>query len=157
MTKIDILPQDAMFIFDRLQSVGLRPTRQRIHLAAYLFLGANKHIIAEKLHDEMDASGNDMSRATIYNCLHKFVAADMLREIHTGDGAVIYDTNLEEHHHFKDAETGELTDFDLSSVELSKLPDIPEGYEVDGIDLTIRLKKSAAYPPESSPQSKASE
>ena len=56
---------------------------------------------------------------------------------------LVYDTNLHNHHHFLNVETGELTDIEQDTVQIGHLPDLPEGYEMDAVGLTIRIRKSS--------------
>ena len=58
----------------------LRPTRQRIALAELLFAGPHRHISAEELHQEAADANVNVSLATIYNTLHQFRQAGLLRE-----------------------------------------------------------------------------
>ncbi len=125
----------------RLRRAGLRPTRQRLAVARLLLDGRDRHISAEQLRDELRAKGETMALATVYNCLHQFESAGLLRPVHAAGEAVLYDTNLREHHHFLDVETGELTDIDPAMVSLPSLPDAPEGFETESIELTVRLRR----------------
>ncbi|MGC6474886.1 MAG: Fur family transcriptional regulator [Candidatus Puniceispirillaceae bacterium] len=126
---------------ERLRSAGLRPTRQRIAIANLLLAGPPRHISAEQLRDELLSAGQPMALATIYNCLHQFAEAGLLRPVHHVGDAVLYDTNLSDHFHFIDVETGELMDIDSSNFTLPDLPDLPEGYEAESIELSVRLRR----------------
>ncbi|MCK5550883.1 MAG: transcriptional repressor [Hyphomicrobiaceae bacterium] len=64
-----------------LRQVGLRPTRQRLTLGALLFEGEDRHVTAELLHAEAAAIGHHVSLATVYNTLHQFKRAGLLREL----------------------------------------------------------------------------
>ena len=85
---------------DRLTAAGLRPTRQRLGLARLLFEGGNRHITAEQLHREATDGGVKVSLATVYNTLHQFTNAGLLREIMVDSNRCYFDTNVSEHHHF---------------------------------------------------------
>ena len=63
----------------RVRDVGLRPTRQRLALAGLLFAKGDRHLSAEQLHDEAVAAGVPVSLATVYNALHHFTTAGLLR------------------------------------------------------------------------------
>ena len=126
---------------ERLRSAGLRPTRQRIAIANLLLAGPPRHISAEQLRDELLSAGQPMALATIYNCLHQFAEAGLLRPVHHVGDAVLYDTNLSDHFHFIDVETGELMDIDSSNFTLPDLPDLPEGFEAESIELSVRLRR----------------
>ena len=50
-------------LIDRLKTVKLRPTRQRLALAKLLFSGCNRHVTAEQLHNEALSAGVSVSLA----------------------------------------------------------------------------------------------
>jgi Fur family iron response transcriptional regulator len=126
---------------ERLRSVGLRPTRQRLALARLLFDNGNRHVTAEQLHAETGAAKIRVSMATIYNTLHQFVATGLLREVGVESGRSYFDTNTAEHHHFYAVDTGELSDIPDDHIALPALPPVPEGAEIDRVDVVIRIRK----------------
>ena len=85
---------------DKLRAVGLRPTRQRLALAMLLFGKEDRHITAEELHKEAAEAGATVSLATIYNTLHQFTGAGLLRELSIDGTRTYFDTNTSNHHHF---------------------------------------------------------
>lgn len=125
---------------DRLRSVGLRPTRQRLALARLLFDNGDRHISAEVLQQEAEQANIRVSLATIYNSLHQFTEVGLLREIVVDSGRSYFDTNTSEHHHFFYEDRGELCDIPAHMVELSKLPQAPQGFSVSRVDVIVRLK-----------------
>ena len=128
---------------EKLRAVSLRPTRQRIAIAERLLDGRARHVSAEQLRDELVDYGQPMALATIYNCLHQFEEAGLVRPVHHAGDAVLYDTNLGDHHHFVDVETGELIDIDPGEITLPELPDLPDGFEAETIELTVRLRRKS--------------
>ncbi len=126
---------------DRLKTVGLRPTRQRIALAGLLFCDTGRHITAEQLHSEARAQEFPVSLATIYNTLHQFTEAGLLREVVIEPGRSVFDTNTEDHHHFYSEETGELQDIPENSISLSNAPAPPDGTSITRVDVIIRLRR----------------
>src|ERR1700677_257348 len=104
---------------DRLRSVGLRPTRQRWALAGLLFDGCDRHVTAEQLHGEAQAAAIKVSLATIYNTLHQFTEAGLLREVVVEPGRSYFDTNTTDHHHFYCDSDGHLADIPGHSVSLA--------------------------------------
>lgn len=127
---------------EKLLAAGLRPTRQREGLATLLFAQGNRHVNAEKLHQEATARHLSVSLATIYNTLHQFTQAGLLREVIVDSGSSYFDTNTTPHHHFFYEETHQLEDIDLQNLAISHLPQIPNGTEVNSIDVIVRLKKA---------------
>ena len=126
---------------EKLRNAGLRPTKQRMIVADILLNGFNRHFTAENLQDEINSSGNSMSIATVYNCLKKFKNCGLIKQVETSKDTAIFDTNTDYHHHFLNEETGELIDIENEEISLNKLPEIPQGYLNNGIEVIIKLKR----------------
>jgi Fur family iron response transcriptional regulator len=122
-----------------LRQAGLRPTRQRIALATLLFSGQDRHISAETLHSEATATGEHISLATVYNTLHHFTGAGLLRELALEGSKAYFDTNTSNHNHFFIQEKGEVLDIPSNSIRVDGLPEPPEGMKVSHIDVVVRL------------------
>lgn len=122
---------------------GLRPTRQRIALAALLIGdGKNRHVTAESLFDACRDSGEKVSLATVYNTLRAFCDAGLMQEI-TVDGTKSYfDTRMDDHPHFYWEDSNQLTDAPAHQLEITRLPDAPEGAEITAVDVVIRLRRT---------------
>jgi len=125
----------------RLRAVGLRPTRQRIALARLLFEGRDRHVTAEQLRAEAEGAAIRVSLATVYNTLHQFTAAGLLREVVVEPGRSYFDTNVEDHHHFFCETTGMLQDIPGASVAVGALPSPPPGTEISRVDVIIRVRR----------------
>ncbi len=125
---------------ERLREVGLRPTRQRLALARLLYDGADRHVTAEMLHSEALAAGIKISLATIYNTLHQFTRAGILRQVVVDAGRTYFDTNTGEHHHFFVEASGTLEDIPGDRVNITDLPKPPEGTEIARVDVIVRLR-----------------
>ena len=117
----------------RLRVAGLRPTRQRVALANTIFRNGDRHLTAENLHEEVTASGFNVSLATVYNTLHQFTSAGLLRMIAVEGSKSYFDTNTSDHHHFYIEEDGEVVDVPVSNLKVENLPEPPEDSEEDGI------------------------
>ena len=129
-------------IRQKLQHAGLRPTRQRVALAELLFAKGDRHLAAEDLHGEALASGVGVSLATVYNTLHQFTDAGMLRILSVEGSRTYFDTNTSDHHHFFIEEEGEVVDVPVSArLKVENLPEPPDGMEVANIDVVIRLRR----------------
>jgi Fur family iron response transcriptional regulator len=126
---------------EQLRRAGLRPTRQRLALAALLFAQGDRHVTAERLHEEVLEAGVSVSLATVYNTMHQFTEAGLLREL-TVDGTCTYfDTNMGDHHHFYCEDDGTLMDIDGASIAVEGIPSAPAGAEVHRVDVIVRLKR----------------
>lgn len=124
-----------------LHKVGLRPTRQRMMLGWILFSRGNRHVTAEMLYDEVLAAKMTMSLATVYNTLHQFTEAGLLRQIAVEGAKTFFDTNPSEHHHFFVEGDHEMIDIPGANVPIERLPEPPAGYEIARIDVTVRLRR----------------
>lgn len=124
---------------DRLQRVGLRPTRQRLALGRLLFDGRDRHVTAEQLHAEAMAARVSVSLATVYNTLNQFTEAGLLREVVAEPGRSYFDTNTDEHHHFFHEKSGRLTDIPSDAVTVADLPPPPPGAKVTRVDVVVRV------------------
>jgi Fur family transcriptional regulator, iron response regulator len=124
---------------EMLAAAGLRPTRQRVALATLLFAGGDRHVNAEMLHEEAARSGVRVSVATVYNTLHQFVHAGLLREISIGGQRTYFDTNTSNHNHFFLEAEGKLVDIPAADIRVVGLPDPPEHLKVSHIDIVVRL------------------
>lgn len=124
-----------------LRDADLRPTRQRIALATLLYCKGDRHVTAELLHEEAVAAGERVSLATVYNTLHQFQTAGLLREISIGGQRTYFDTNVSNHNHFFIEHEGRLVDIPSSAIRVDGLPQAPEGLRVSHVDVVVRLVK----------------
>jgi Fur family iron response transcriptional regulator len=124
-----------------LRQSGLRPTRQRMALAEILFAHGNRHISAESLHDEAVMRRVPVSLATIYNTLHQFTEAGLLREVAVDGSKTYFDTNTQDHHHFFVEDDNEVMDIPAGQMGVGRVPEPPEGYEISRIDVVVRLRR----------------
>ena len=124
----------------RLRSVGLRPTRQRLALARLLLENGDRHITAEQLHGEAVGADIQVSLATVYNTLHQFTEAGLLREVVVEPGRSYFDTNTTDHHHFFCDADGRLQDIPGEDVMVSGFPLPPLGTEICRVDVIIRVR-----------------
>ena len=128
----------------RLRAAGLRPTRQRLALARLLFEQGDCHVSAEELHGQASTAGVKVSLATVYNTLHQFTGAGLLRQVVVDAGRTYFDTNIDDHHHFFFEETGRLQDVAGESVALAALPEPPPGAKIARVDVIIRVQPDVA-------------
>jgi Fur family transcriptional regulator, iron response regulator len=124
----------------RLRGAGLRPTRQRLALARLLLESGDRHVTAELLHSEAMNAGIKVSLATVYNTLHQFTEAGLLREAVVEPGRSYFDTNTADHHHFYCETTGELRDIPAHHLSVTGLPEPPSGTEIRRVDIIVRVR-----------------
>lgn len=128
---------------ERLRDVGLRPTRQRISLGWILFAKGDRHVTAEVLYEEAMRARVPVSLATVYNTLHQFTEAGLLRQLAVDGSKSYFDTNTTEHHHFYLEGDDALMDMP-TEVEVGELPVPPAGMEIARVDVIVRLRRIAS-------------
>ena len=134
MKKIDILK--------KLRSSGLRPTKQRVEIAKFLFERAKTfHFTVESLNKLLTKkSDSKIALATIYNTVHAFKTAGHLSEVEVRGNKTYFDTNVSNHHHFYDSETSELIDINADDIIIQKIPKAPNGKKIKNVEVFINLK-----------------
>ena len=134
MKKIDILK--------KLRSSKLRPTKQRVEIAKFLFEREKTfHFTVESLNKLLTKKSiSKIALATIYNTVHAFKAAGHLSEVEVRGNKTYFDTNVSNHHHFYDSETSELIDIDASDIVIQKIPKAPNGKKIKNVEVFINLK-----------------
>ncbi len=134
MKKIDILK--------KLRSSGLRPTKQRVEIAKFLFEREKTfHFTVESLNKLLTKKlASKIALATIYNTVHAFKTAGHLNEVEVRGNKTYFDTNVSNHHHFYDSETSELIDIDANDIIIQKIPKAPNGKKIKNVEVFINLK-----------------
>ncbi|MCC7329099.1 MAG: transcriptional repressor [Gammaproteobacteria bacterium] len=118
---------------------GVRPTAQRLQIAL-LVLDRPCHFSADQLLASLRKGGQRVSKATVYNTLNLFSRRGLIREVAVDPVRLMYDSTTAPHHHFYNAETGELTDIDPTELRVSRLPALPRATEAEGIEVLIRIR-----------------
>jgi Fur family transcriptional regulator, iron response regulator len=126
-------------LVDRLRRHGINPTHQRIEIAHALF-SRGEHLSADQVLAIVNGRHSETSKATVYNTLNLFLEKRLIREVIVDPSKVFYDPNTEPHYHFYNSDTGELTDIEASRIEVSGLPQLPEGVVTDGVDIIVRIR-----------------
>lgn len=127
-----------------LRAAGLRPTRQRIMLGWLLFGRGHRHLTAEMLYDEACEAKISVSLATVYNTLHQFREAGLVRQLAVDGTKSYFDTNMAEHHHFFIEDDQMLVDMPEGLLSIAGVPEAPEGTEVVCVEVIVRLKRKSA-------------
>ena len=129
-------------IFDKLRSSGLRPTKQRVEIAKFLFEREKTfHFTIDSLNNLLGKkTTSKFALATIYNTVHAFKNAGHLSEVEVRGNKTYFDTNVSNHHHFYDSETSELIDIDEKDVVIQKIPKAPNGKKIKNVEVFINLK-----------------
>ena len=125
-----------------LKEYGILPTQQRLMIARVLF-ARHQHLSADQIMNRVNEGRDHVSKATVYNTLGLFARNGLVREIIVDPTRVFYDPNTSNHHHFFNIDTGELTDIESERLQLSELPDLPEGTVAAGVDVVIRIRRES--------------
>lgn len=132
---------------DRLSAAGLKSTLQRCLVADLIFRSGSRHFSVRDIAQEAKAAGHRLSLATVYNTLNVFAARGLIRKVGAcGEGA-LFDNDTSHHAHFFIESENRLVDIPLTIPFWQTLPDPPEGYCIDSIELTVNLverKRSTA-------------
>ena len=125
-------------IINLLKEANLSATSQRIGLCHYVLCEA-RHPTVENVRKWACKNGIKTSLATVYNTLHTLCEAGLLKELRFPHvDKVIYDNNVEPHHHFLDEDSGRIIDIKIEDFEyISRLSD---KYQVSDVDILIRGK-----------------
>ena len=117
---------------------GLRMTKQRREVYGVLLVDRN-HPTANEVFRRVQDRMPSISLATVYNCLDALVAHDLVNQVNFDREPSRYCSNLKEHVHFHDEETGVIHDITFrNGAHIGDLLDLPKGTEVRDLELTIR-------------------
>jgi Fe2+ or Zn2+ uptake regulation protein len=123
----------------RLAEHGIQPSAQRLAVAAYV-LATDEHPSADQVWAEARRRLPALSRATVYNTLHLFAEKGLLRELTLAGGRVVYDPNVERHHHFVDDGDGSISDIPWSALRVARVDELP-GVEVRDYGVVVHGRR----------------
>ncbi len=123
----------------RLRDHGVQPTAQRVAVADYA-LQTDEHPSAEQVFARVRERFPMVSRATVYNTLNLLVEKGLLKQLTLAEGRVVFDPNMERHHHFIDEATGTIHDVPWPAVRVSKLDELAD-FEVREYQVVMRGKR----------------
>ena len=141
MSSLDQLPKSRADVVSMLRDSGITPTHQRIKIGEVLF-SCKQHLSAEQVLVSVNQEDEEVSKATVYNTLGVFAQHGLIREVIVDPSKVFYDSNLSKHHHLYYSDTGELEDLTDESVEISKLPELPNDLQIEDVDVIIRVHRN---------------
>lgn len=122
-----------------LRAHGVQPSAQRLAVAEYV-LRTTDHPSADKVWAGVQKNFPMISRATVYNTLNLFVEKGLLRELHLAPDSVLFDPNIDRHHHFVDEESGRVFDIPWNQVQVSNARTLP-GFEVHDYQVVMRGRR----------------
>ena len=122
---------------EKFERSGLRLTPQREQVLS-LFNEKLDHPTAEQVFLTAKETMPEISMATVYNCLEKFVECELLRLVQLDRGATRYCPNMHDHSHYYCENCGEVFDVDFDRERLRKVLDFPAGVTPIGYEVAIR-------------------
>ncbi len=81
-----------------------------------------------------------VSRATVYNTLNLLVEKGLLGMQTIREGAVVFDANVEKHHHFIDIDTGTIYDIPWDQLEVKEKKTL-RNFEILGFQVVLRGRR----------------
>lgn len=124
---------------ERLRRHGIRATRPRLAVLSLMRQTGDRHVTSDSLYREAMERRLPLSLATIYNTLHQFAAAGLVRRVDVA-GRMVFCTDPKDHHHFVEETTGRLVDIPPGQPQVTALPEPPEGWEIAGVDVLVRIR-----------------
>jgi len=139
------VPKSDQEVADLLRRHSVYPTKQRVMISSLIFEKCT-HLSAEDVFRFLQAQNRRVSKATVYNTLGLLAERGVVREVIADPSRVFYDPNTTPHHHFFDVDSGKLTDIHMDQITVSQLPPLPQGAELDGVDVIVRLRSGKNHP-----------
>jgi len=124
---------------ERLRAHDIQPSAQRLAVAAYV-LRTQDHPSADEVWSRVKGNVPMLSRATVYNTLNLLVEKGLLRSLVLAEGKVVFDPNLQPHHHFIDEDSGQIQDVPWEAVKVGKVDHLP-GLQVREYMVVMRGKR----------------
>ena len=123
-------------VTELLESRGIQASAQRVAVGEYA-LRTTDHPSADVVFTAVKEGFPFVSRATVYNTLNLFVEKGLLRALVLAEGKVVFDPNVEPHHHLIDEESGTIHDVPWDAVSIRRI-EPPRDYEVHEYQVVMR-------------------
>lgn len=123
----------------KIESSGIRPTKQRRVLAKLLFEKGNRHVSADELFHDVKKEDRKISMATVYNTLKQFTSLGLVREVVVDQNKSLYCTNHKSHYHLYIEDEGKIVDIPTKNIDLN-IPSIPACLQLHNIDVIVRIR-----------------
>ena len=123
----------------KIESSGIRPTKQRRVLEKILFENGNRHVSADELFHDVKKEDRKISMATVYNTLKQFTSLGLVREVVVDQNKSLYCTNRKSHYHLYIEDEGKIVDIPTKNIDLN-IPSIPACLQLHNIDVIVRIR-----------------
>lgn len=124
-----------------LRECGIQPTPQRIAVVQSV-LDNHSHPTADDVLVAAREKCPTVSRATVYNTLNLLVEKGLVGMQTIREGAVVFDPNIQKHHHFIDDDTGKIYDIPWSQLEVMGKDQL-DGFEITEYQVILRGKRKS--------------
>jgi len=126
---------------EKLRSLGLRPTLQRIQICNVLYNREKTfHFTIQNLSKIISNKFNKkISLATVYNTVHALKKKGYLKEISINSDKSYFDTNVSHHHHFFDENSNELIDLNSDDVGKIKIKKSISGKKINSVEVLVKI------------------
>ncbi len=128
--------REVIFILRR---SGIQPTPQRIAVL-HSILKTTTHPSAEELLKKVRHDCPTLSRATVYNTLNLFVEKGLIKTQILKEGSVVFDPNIDKHHHFIDEESGKIYDLPWDTFAVTIKHPLAD-FEISDLQVVVRGRK----------------
>lgn len=130
-------------ISDFLAENRIKPTRQRVAIATHMF-EREQHLSADAILERVneDSTTTNVSKATVYNTLKLFVKEGILKMVALDPQRILFDTNINQHHHVLNLDNGQIRDIQPVTINLSQIEGLPKDENVSDVDLIIKVRNT---------------
>ena len=122
-----------------LREKGIHPSAQRVAVSRYV-LATVDHPTADEVWTRVRKKFPMVSRATVYNTLNLFVAKGLLRQFVLAGGRVVFDSNVSNHHHFIEVDTGRIHDIPWDSLRVENVERLAD-FDVAEYQVVLRGRR----------------
>ncbi len=129
-------------ILAKFEKHSVQPTPQRLEVADILF-SKPQHLSADQIIERLREEDSGVSKATVYNTLNLFEECGLIKACLVDPERRFYDSTTHPHHHFYNADTGELSDIPVNGIDICGSPLLPSGTEIERTELPIYLRNTA--------------
>ena len=119
-----------------LRAHGLSPSVPRVAILRWL-VAHPTHPTIDDIYRALAPTLKSLSRTTVYNVLHAFVANGLAEKVHTDDLELRYDGNMTPHAHFKCTHCGAIQDLETLPRNLARRVGLPKGCVANAASVTF--------------------
>ena len=125
------------------EKLEILPTPQRLEVASIL-LEKPQHLSADQIIERLRLNGSAVSKATVYNTLGLFTEKGLIKVVIVDPSKVFYDSNISNHHHFYDVDSGTLHDIAGDNLAIQQMPEPPETTTIKHVEVIVRVTSKAS-------------